>query len=176
MAGDVSAAQGWGSTPAERAAGYPCDRHLPDPTNEWFRAIDVDAPTPATFRWLCQLKQAPYSYDWLDNLGRRSPRELTPGVERLEVGQKVMAYYDLVEFEPDHHLTIDFRLLNALAGKRVVTYAVAASGAGSRIVVKIRHKRPRGPLGAVNGFMLPRVDLIMMRKQLRNLKKLAEGS
>lgn len=172
----TSAAQGWGTTADERVASYPCDGHLPDPTNEWFRAIDIAAPVPTTFRWLCQLRKAPYSYDWLDNLGRRSPRALTPGLEQLEVGQKVMAYYDLVEFEPDRHLTIDFRLLTAVAGKRVVTYSVVPAGDGSRIVVKIRHRRPRGPLGAVNGFVLPRVDLIMMRKQLRNLKKHAEGS
>lgn len=177
MSSDVSATKGWGSTAAERAAPYPCDVHLADPTNEWFRAIEVAAPVATTFRWLCQLRRAPYSYDWLDNFGRRSPRELTPGLDELAVGQKVMAYYDLVEFETDGHLTIDFRLLNGLAGKRVVTYAVAPSGHdGSRIVVKIRHRRPRGPLGIVNGFVLPRVDLIMMRKQLKNLKNHAEGS
>jgi hypothetical protein len=74
-----------------------------------FRGVTVRARAPVVFRWLCQLRVAPYSYDWLDNLGRRSPRTLTPGAERLELGQRVMGIFELVGFEPDRHLTLRLR-------------------------------------------------------------------
>jgi hypothetical protein len=171
----VGAARGWGTTPADRAASFACDRHLDEATSEWHRAVDVDAPVATTFRWLCQLRVAPYSYDLLDNFGRRSPRKLTPGLDELEVGQKAMMFYEIVEFERDRHITAAFRRFPWMFGRRVVTYAVEPRDGGSRIVAKVRHVPPKGPYGRfVIGPGLPRIDLIMMRKQLRTLKKLAE--
>jgi hypothetical protein len=102
----LSAAIEWGSTAAERSASYPCEDLVPGADLELFRAIDISAPVAVVFRWLCQLRVAPYSYDLLDNLGRRSPRELTPGADKLEVGQRIMTIFYLASFEPDHHLTI----------------------------------------------------------------------
>ena len=69
----------WGSRPEERALAYPCDRKLAAADQNLFRAVTVYATPQHLFRWLCQLKLAPYSYDWIDNLGRQSPRQLMPG-------------------------------------------------------------------------------------------------
>jgi hypothetical protein len=69
----LSAGVVWGSTAAERAASYTCEEFVPDADLAVFRAIDIFAPVDVVFRWLCQLRAAPYSYDLLDNLGRPSP-------------------------------------------------------------------------------------------------------
>ena len=70
----------WGDTAAERAMALPCDPLMPDPDSIYHRAVDVDAPPEQLFRWLCQLRAAPYSYDWIDNRGRRTwpPDRLRP--------------------------------------------------------------------------------------------------
>lgn len=62
-------ARAWGVTAAERAMDFPCDRYVERPDEVWHRGTDVLAPVPLVYRWLCQLRVAPYSYDAIDNLG-----------------------------------------------------------------------------------------------------------
>ena len=170
----MSAARTWGSTEEERAAAYPCDRWLPDPDDSLWRAIDVDAPPALLFRWLCQLRAAPYSYDWIDNLGRTSPRELTPGLEELADGQTVMTIFRLAEHEQGHHITLLLARGRRLFGDLAMTYQVLpAPGGRSRLVAKLVVRRPRGPM-RLAAPLLPAGDLFMMKKQLRTLKALAE--
>jgi hypothetical protein len=166
----------WGSTPSERKLAFPCDRHLPVHDDVLYRAVDVNAPAPIVFRWLCQLRVAPYSYDWLDNLGRRSPRRLTPGLDALEVSQRVMGFR-LVAFERDRHLTLCGQPLGQRLGTYAITYLVLPSDPErSRLVVKVLAAYPRpAPLRLAVRMLLPLGDLIMMRKQLLTLKALAEG-
>jgi len=168
----------WGSTAAERAQAFPCDRHLADPDDVLHRAVDVAAPPAVVFRWLCQLRVAPYSYDWIDNLGRQSPRMLTPGADALAVGQRVMALFDLVEFELGRHLTLRTRRRDGIFGDVAVTYQVVPRADGTaRLVVKLVARYPRTPvLGSLVAWLLPWGDLVMMRKQLLTLKALAEGA
>jgi hypothetical protein len=90
----------WGSTASDRARDYPCDRLVTDADQMMFRALDVDAPAAMTFRWLCQLRAAPYSYDKLDNRGRRSPQTVTAGLDQLAPGQRMQTIFRLIEFEP----------------------------------------------------------------------------
>ncbi len=166
----------WGATgPGELARRLPCDEHLPVPDQRLVRAVEVDAAPEHVFRWLCQLRAAPYSYDWVDNLGRRSPPQLTPGLERLEVGQRVMTIFRLVAFEPGRSITIvhDGRLFGRVAG----TYLVEPGlGAQSRIFVRLLVRYPRTPLGAALSLLLPAGDTVMMRKQLLTLRRYAAAS
>jgi hypothetical protein len=171
----VSAVRGWGTTAAERSADYPCAAAVPDAAKTMHRAVDIDAPPEVVFRWLCQLRVAPYSYDVLDNLGRRSPRRLTPGLERLEKGQRFMMIYELVDFEPDRQITVASKRFTGVFGRQAVTYQVSPDGnGGTRLLATRRLKPPRGPHGPMIKLNLPVIDLIMTRKQLRTLKKLAE--
>jgi hypothetical protein len=170
----------WGTTAVERAIEYPCDRFLPNAEDAVHRGIDVAAPPAVVFRWLCQLRTAPYSYDALDNLGRRSPTTLTPGLERLALGQRFMTIFDLVAFEPDRHVTLKIEHFKRAFGDGAVTYLIVSDAEDPgrcRLLVKILLGRRRlGPLRRAYRELTPLGELVMMRRQLLNLRKLAEGT
>ena len=66
----------WGVTPEECSRTFPGDRFTQPSYTAYYRGITIRASPETVFRWLCQMKAAPYSYDWLDNLGRQSPLEI----------------------------------------------------------------------------------------------------
>ena len=167
----------WGTTADERSLVFACDRHLPGAEDAYFRGVDVAAPAEIVFRWLCQLRVAPYSYDWIDNFGRRSPRWLTPGLERLEVGQRVMTIFRLVEFERDCHLTVAMSRAGWLFGEVAVTYLVVPGGPGAcRLLAKVLVRYPRHVFlqHRLSSGLLPWGDVLMMRRQLLTLRGLSE--
>jgi hypothetical protein len=167
----------WNGTSDEEKETFPCDKYMTSEYRSMIRAINVSAPSAIVFRWVCQIKIAPYSYDWLDNLGRQSPRRLTPGVEQLEIGQNLMKSFQIVEFEEDHHITcaVDPKSTSMFASLSL-TYALKNTGPEtSRIVVKI-DMGARNWLERFFRFLLAWGDLIMMRKQLLTIKSLAEGN
>jgi hypothetical protein len=168
----------WGTLPGEDALRFDGDRVTPG-REGWLRAVDVRAGAATTFRWLCQLRVAPYSYDWIDNGGRRSPRALTPGVDDLAAGQRWMTIFDLVAFAPGEQLTFRMsdRGARRLFGDVVVTYVVRDLGPRrSRLVAKLHIPVSRGPLERLTRPLLALGDLVMMRRQLLNLAGLAESA
>jgi len=165
-----SSIEGWGSNDLERAERLACDELVPEPKLILLRAVDVDAPRALVYRWLCQLREAPYSYDLIDNFGRRSPQELTPGADQLELGQRMVAVFRLAHFERDRQLTLESR--SRLLGHVALTYLVSGRGEDrSRLLLRIAWGPPRVP-GA--RALLSVGDLVMARRQLLNLKRLAE--
>jgi hypothetical protein len=148
--------------PSERTAPLPCDALRPHASVRADRAIGIAAPSSVVFSWLCQLRVAPYSYDMVDNLGRRSPRERDPELVNLRVGQRFMMIFTLHSFVDGEQIT--------LRSKGVaVTYRVRPEGSGSRLHARVLFPGPR-PIARV----LALGDLVMMRKQLMTLKSLAE--
>ncbi len=157
----------WGVTQAEVERRYPCDELLPTPGVQLWRGVSVQAPAEAVWPWLRQLRLAPYSYDWVDNLGRRSPRVLSdlpdpvPGdpysrlANRFDVGR-------VRSVVPGEQLTAS--ILGSL-----MSYVLVPSGSSTRLLLKILTAR-RTP-GTV---LLGLGDLPMARKQLRTLAHLAE--
>lgn len=168
----------WGTTSDERAADFPCDACLTHIDAQLFRGITINAAPQVVFRWLCQLRVAPYSYDWIDNGGRQSPQKLISGLERLEIGQDVMTIFTLTSFTLDRQLTIQLkpsRSAKSVFGDIAVSYLIVPKAEGScRLLVKLVVHYPHTFKGHLMRRILPWGDLIMMRRQLMNLKRLAE--
>jgi hypothetical protein len=156
----------WGVTAADVARHYPCDDLVAAPAVELWRGVTVAAPPEAVWPWLAQIRLAPYSYDWIDNLGRRSPRELrglpdpVAGEHFTSVGGRPKGR--ILSVDPGRQLT--GRIIGA-----TMSYVLVPDGEGTRLLLKI--VTPKGHWAAP---ALSLGDLVMARRQLRNLKRLAE--
>src|SRR6266487_4478213 len=130
----ASPAQTWGTDAEERRLAFPCDRWIQHPDAALYRGVTIHASSAIIFRWLCQMRVAPYSYDWIDNSGRPSPRTLTDGLDQLAIGQSVMKIFELIDFARDQHMTVRlkpstpaFRRMGDLAVSYVVLSKMATS-------------------------------------------------
>lgn len=158
----------WGVTDAEVARRYPCDDLVPSPALQAWRGVTVHAPPERVWPWVVQIRLAPYSYDWVDNLGRRSPRTLL-GLEDPVVGDPFTA----VAGRPTGRaLAVDpgVSLTGVIMGA-TMSYVLAPTGDGTRLLLKLVTARGRwaAPLLSLG-------DLVMARRQLRNWAALAEGN
>ncbi|WP_010568589.1 hypothetical protein [Leptospira broomii] len=160
---------------SEKNQIFTCDEYLIDPDDVLFRGIDINVAPEQVFSWLCQLRIAPYSYDWIDNKGKRSPRTLDPKLQNLSIGQKFIIF-ELAHFKKNEQITLitKTREVENFFGKIAMTYLVKEiTPSTSRLLVKMLVKRSTRKLFAA---LLPWGDWVMMRKQLLTLKELAEDS
>ena len=93
-----------------------------------------------------------------------------------------MSIFKLTGFKKDHHLTLRLKAKSRASqslGDIAVSYLIVPlvndrSRRSSRLLVKLTAKYPQGFYWKMMRVLLPWGDLIMMRRQLLNLKRLAE--
>jgi len=171
----IEGTRSWGVTAQERRLAYPCDDILPNSNYTLYYGITVAASPAILFRWLCQMRVAGYSYDLISHFWRRSPRVLTPGLERLAVGQRFMEITEIVDFERDRHLTLRLRKPGIYYPPFAVSYSIVpADGGCCRLLVKCNLRFRPGLRDLVGRTIGPFLTSIMMRRQLVNLKELSE--
>lgn len=145
----------------------PCDDFVTSPALKAWLGVGVEAPAEAVWPWVAQVRLAPYSYDWIDNLGRRSPRELV-GLPEPQVGDGFTTAGGrelgrIVSVDPGEQLT------GTIIGAFMSYVLVPQDHDTTRLLLKVVLQTSRwAALGLSVG------DLIMARRQLLNLKLLAE--
>jgi hypothetical protein len=157
----------WGVTDAEVSRHFPCDDIVSSPSLQAWRGVTVHAAPSELWPWVAQIQLAPYSYDWIDNLGRQSPQKLlnsptpVPGQHFTCTAGRPRGL--LLFVVPQRHYT--GRILDA-----VMSYVlVPVNERTTRLLLKV--------VMSGHVWLAPAIsvgDLIMARRQLLNLKWLAE--
>lgn len=157
----------WGVTDDEVDRSYPCDDLVPSPSLQAWRGVTVLTTPEILWPWVTQIQRAPYSYDWIDNIGHHSPQRLldvpapAPGQHFTSTAGRPRGC--LLSVEPQMHYT--GRIIGI-----TMSYVLAPVDENStRLLLKLvmsGHRRLAPFLSAG--------DLVMARRQLLNLKRLAE--
>lgn len=166
----------WGATDAEVARPMAGDDLVQSPTFNATRAVTVAASADEIWPWLVQIgfgRAGWYSYDWVDNLGRPSARQIIPALQHLEIGQLVPLFgqfgFRVKAFESGRYVLWE--------GDNTTWYwGLYPAGDGTtRLVTRVRlHYVWWSPTILFN-LMLDVGDIIMMRKCLLGIKERAEA-
>lgn len=158
----------WNVTEAETQRRYPCDERVTDPALQAWRGVSVEASSERVWPWVVQIRVAPYSYDWIDNLGRRSPQQLLglpdPGVGDPFTTAAGRSAGRVLSVTPGEQLTAQIM-------GTVMSYVLEPRDGSTRLLLKLVAGKRR-----VTTPLLCLGDLVMARRQLLNLARLAESS
>jgi hypothetical protein len=168
----------WGATPTEVTAPMPGDELIDAPAMSATRSITLAADRDEVFGWLAQMgfgKAGWYSYDLIDNLGRRSADRLHPHWQVDSVGDEVPGgplAFTVTHLDRPAHLVL--ALLDRRAAGHVIDFTLAyrldplTDRAGTRLVSRAR-ATVAGPLGRPLSAALTVGDGVMVRRQLLGL-------
>lgn len=157
----------WNVTEAETQRRYPCDELIARPALQAWRGITVEAPPERVWPWVVQIRVAPYSYDWIDNLGRRSPQRLLglpdPGIGDPFTTAAGRSAGRVLSVTPGEQLTAQIM-------GTVMSYVLVPRDRSTRLLLKLVARRRR-----ITTPLLCLGDLVMARRQLLNLARLAQS-
>ena len=171
----------WGSTDEETKEALPGDHLIGSPAFSATRSITISAPPAEVFPWVAQLgfgRAGWYSYDLIDNFGRKSATTLHPEWAVNAVGDVVPGgpiSFFVREIDAPNHLVLE--LSNARRSSRLtftMSYVLRPIGDSTRLISRIRSGL-RAPFGAVVlRSALGPGDGVMLRRQLLGIKGRAE--
>ena len=157
------------------------DDLVSDPRAQLTHATTIDAPPDRVWPWLVQMgcqRAGWYSWDVLDNAGKRSADRIIPELQHLAIGDVLPARpvgtegFKVLRIVPQRAL-----VLGAVSPKWDGTWAFVLEPLGpdrTRLVTRYRAAFPPSSRMSVMVPMLAAVHAVMERKQLRTIKHHAE--
>jgi len=172
------------------------DERLPDAEAQVTHGIDIHAPPAAIWPWLLQMglgRAGFYSIDALDNLGRRSAREVHPDLQDVRVGDVLPADnergdgFEVLAVDREHALVlgglwdVEARQQRPFASARPdrfwqVTWSFVLQpidAVTTHLHVRARAAFPKS--GQLHATWIRSVHTLMETTQLERLKARAEG-
>ncbi|MBB2946787.1 hypothetical protein FB565_006555 [Actinoplanes lutulentus] len=159
----------WGVGDGDVGRVYPCDAFVEAPVLQVWRGVRVAVDAAALWPWVGQVRIAPYSYDWLDNRGRRSPRRLV-GLAEPRVGEA----FTMTGGRPQGRIvSVDAgrQLTGTIMGAYMSYVLVDEPDGATRLLLKVVMQGHRWAAPWLSAG-----DLVMARRQLLNWRRLAESA
>lgn len=172
-----------GATDDERSSPVVGDHLVADAQLISTRAVTIAAPPSKVFPWLRQMgfrRAGWYSWDLIDNLGRRSATAIEPAWQTVDSGDVVPG--GLIDFEaaivdPPHGFVLVLRGRGRLA-RRIsfsLAYDLREVNEGTRLVTRVRGRIDTPLGGIIARHVLGPGDGVMLRRQLVNIARRAEA-
>lgn len=171
---------GWGARQNEIEMSLPGDDIVDGPSFNATRGITIEAPSENIYPWIVQMgigRAGWYSFDILDNLGRKSAEEILPEYQEVQSG-------DLVPMSPDgkQGLRVKDSEKNEWMlwwdGKADVTWLwfILPEGPNrSRLLTRVRMKYRWLSTSILFSLIVEFFDFPMMRKCMLGIKHRAEN-
>lgn len=148
-------------------------------TRELIRHIAIKAGAPEIFVWLKQLRIAPYSYDFIDNRGRKSPGFIIENLPPLKSSAHFLLAFNILKFEENSFITGRFcepvnPPVNSYMEDMFIEYRIVEKATTSELWCKVKGHYYNDIFSRGFYFIFSAVNKIMTARQLKNIKKLSE--
>jgi hypothetical protein len=169
----------WGATNEEIRCIMPGDEIVGLPSFNATRAVTIQASPSEIYPWIVQMglnRAGWYSYDLLDNLGRKSEEEVLPIFQNVQVGT-------LIPMSPNNNLglwvkgfkTDGWMLWWDKKGNATWVWGIYPKGrCDCRLVSRKRIKYQWVGRGIFFNILIEFFDILMMRKCMLGIKRRAE--
>jgi hypothetical protein len=145
---------------------------------ELVRYIDIHAGTSDIYVWLKQLRIAPYSFDLLDNQGRKSPGYIIENLPPLKISSHFLLAFHICGFEENVFIAGRFCVpinppVNRYVRELYVEYRIQELGAFARLWCRVKgwYNNDIGSKGFFRIFSA--ANFIMAKRQLSKIRKLS---
>jgi hypothetical protein len=146
---------------------------------ELLRRIEIRANSSDIFVWLKQLRFAPYSYDFIDNKGLKSPDHVIENMPPLKINTHFLLVFHIFGFEENAYIVSRFcepinPPVNLYMKQLFIEYRIVEEETKCILWCKLKGYFNTDLSSKGFFYIFSVVNKIMMTRQMKNLKKLSE--